>query len=116
MRRVSFDASRDQSTEIVDGSRDPGEEELLCMSCSRPTKRKTLSDLGARCAQCYEAYRVHPRPGPSISPTEPAAQNPRAWAFAMRAREMAGMRLSDLQKRLWREALHHEHTQACDAS
>ena len=35
---------------------DAGEALLPCTFCERPTKRKVLSMLGARCQKCFDAY------------------------------------------------------------
>jgi len=42
-------------------------DKLPCIRCQTPTDGKTLSDLGARCRACYEAYCREPlatRAGP----------------------------------------------------
>ena len=38
---------------------------------------------------------------------DPASVNPKAWALALRFRELAGERLSRYQRDAWREALGH---------
>jgi hypothetical protein len=38
----------------------------------------------------------------------PSAQNPKAWAWALRERELAGARLSRVQREMWRAAIGRE--------
>ena len=45
-----------------DDGMDPGDVELPCTFCQRPTKRATLSMYGARCYHCYLAYQRYEPP------------------------------------------------------
>jgi hypothetical protein len=38
------------------GDTSPENQLLPCRFCGEPTKRKVLSELGARCRTCYDAY------------------------------------------------------------
>jgi hypothetical protein len=78
-----------------------------CTGCGAPTPWETMSRLGARCELCYAAYCARPRPAPHL-PQVPSAQNPKAWAWALRERELAGARLSRVQREMWRAAIGRE--------
>lgn len=42
--------------QAADVPHDPKNDLLPCLRCATPTKRGTLSDLGARCFPCFQAY------------------------------------------------------------
>lgn len=75
---------------------------LPCMTCKADTARATLSTYGARCGACYAAYCRHPQEQLEVGDK---AVGPRAWAHALKARELAGERLTVAHKAMWRSAI-----------
>ena len=74
-----------------------------CSVCGAPTADTTLSAYGARCYRCYEAYYRE-------MPDVPAYMGDRttglkSWAYALKACEDSGERLSSAQRAMWRAAL-----------
>lgn len=104
MKRQSFDESRDSNSNVVPFATDPGDMLLPCRWCSAPTRRAVLADLGARCIRCYQAYCQAPQPG--VKDVGDKRHGTRSWADALRKREQSGERLTDPQRKAWREALH----------
>lgn len=75
---------------------------MHCTFCSRMTPHETLRIFGARCLGCYRAYCEAPRTSPD---TGNKVAGPKAWAWALRHREVTGDRLTSPQRKAWREAL-----------
>lgn len=71
-------------------------------NCGTATPRATLAQYGARCFPCYEAYRREPQPRIYVGDKR---EDPKSWAYALKAREEAGERLSPPQRDMWRQAL-----------
>lgn len=91
---------------------------LQCPWCGQREDRETLSRGGMRCGPCYEAYLAEIKPGRPVSRNEALqmlrglssnlgdrSKDPREWARRLQRREIAGERLSQLQRQWWREAL-----------
>lgn len=77
---------------------------LPCSWCQKPTLRSLLSQHGARCLQCYEAYLQSPEPTPGWM-ADKRTEGTRAWADALKAHEEAGGNLSGAQKTMWRAVI-----------
>lgn len=71
---------------------------LPCRWCQKPTKRETLSNYGARCWKCYEAYCIAPIPARDKIAISVADNHPHAWAHRLHARRQMGQRLSPAQQ------------------
>ena len=82
---------------------DLGERLLPCAFCGTPAKHKVLATLGARCSPCFRAYCEAPPQASNVG--DKRTGGPRAWAYALKAREEAGERLSGVQRRMWRAAI-----------
>jgi hypothetical protein len=83
---------------------------LPCGWCQTMTDRAALSTYGARCFRCYQAYCREPQPGGSLPSKAEKDANPRAWAYALKAREEAGEPLTIVQMQAWREAIRERRT------
>jgi hypothetical protein len=79
---------------------------LPCMFCKTPTLRETLTQYGARCFTCYEAYCREPRTFPYVGDKQ--RHGPRDWAHALQARHKAGEKLTPAQVDAYQAALRHE--------
>jgi hypothetical protein len=99
--KSSYRAVRDALT----GSTDTGDK-LPCSLCGAPTKRETLSDLGARCFPCYQSYCREQHEYPDVGNKH--ARGPRDWAYALKRRHEAGERLTPVQISSYRSVLRHE--------
>lgn len=75
---------------------------LPCGACGKLTQRVSLSQHGARCLGCFEAYCRETKPFPAYDKRTGGA---RAWAHALKAQEESGDRLTPAQKAMWRSAL-----------
>ena len=53
---------RAETAKRMDDEDDPAKELLPCSICKEKTPRETLSNLGARCASCYDAFCRLPMP------------------------------------------------------
>lgn len=76
-----------------------------CRGCGGSTRAATLSHYGGRCISCHESFTQVPVPAPQMAKNY---EGPKAWAWRIRAREMALDRLTPAQKTMWREALRGE--------
>lgn len=76
---------------------------LPCPRCQAPTLIATLNHFGARCEPCYEAYCLEPQPSPDAG--DKRSGGPKAGAYALKAREEAGERLSQAQRDMWRAVI-----------
>ena len=85
-----------------------GTQSMPCRGCGAMTAWETLSKLGARCERCYGQYCSRPQLAPEWASKVPSKDNPKAWAEALRQRELAGGRLSKVQREAWRAALGHK--------
>lgn len=72
MKRRAFDPTSDES-EIGDADRN----RLPCRWCNKATLRSVLSQYGARCFECYEAFCKAARTAPA------ASQRPRSLAASI---------------------------------
>lgn len=76
---------------------------MACRYCGAATPIEVLSNLGARCHPCYDAYLRDPRPAtPNVG--DKKRNGTRDWIGALREREQAGEKLSPFQRQAWREA------------
>lgn len=120
MKRTSFDDKRDKH--VAD---DYLGKHLPCSVCGAATSKDDLSRLGARCQACYERYCAASNPSwwPNRQLTSAEREavirkaknglaklgqrpdDPKRWAKALQARELAGERLSLAQQTAWRAAL-----------
>ncbi len=73
-----------------------------CIECGKVTKNETLSNYGARCFKCYEAYLAAM---PKVDTADKRSEGPKAWAMRLKRLEATGVRLSSVQKTMWRAAL-----------
>lgn len=78
------------------------ERRLPCRFCGQSTLIETLSQYGARCWSCYEAYCQQLQTSPHVGDK---TGGPRAWAYELRNREQRGERLSIVQREMWRQAI-----------
>jgi hypothetical protein len=92
---------------------------LPCRRCNSLTDWDTLSNLGALCHECHQAWCAEANPVPMVrlSPSQRLAtlrklrdsintpRDPKAWAWSLRDREHRGENLSKAQKDAWRVAL-----------
>ena len=93
---------------------------MACSFCGKQTLKSTLSEYGARCFECFEAYCRNGDPPVRLTDEDKAevmrkllvlASNfgrpadPKAWAYALRDREQSGERLSRVQRDSWRKAI-----------
>lgn len=78
-----------------------------CRWCGGDTLLATLAQYGARCFRCYEASCREAQPKPRIAPDK-QRYGAKAWAWALKAREEAGERLTLAQQSAWRDALRPE--------
>lgn len=76
---------------------------LPCHRCAEQTHVATLTQYGAMCFGCYEAYCREPQPNPEFMGDK--RNGPHDWAEALRKREESGEHLTLFQKTCWREAL-----------
>lgn len=76
-----------------------------CSICRTATLSATLSQYGARCHSCYERYLTE---GTKPETADKRTDGPKAWAWFLRSRELAGARLSPTQRSMWRECLRFE--------
>lgn len=77
---------------------------LPCRTCQTITDHKTLCSLGGLCFSCYAAWRrAIPKDWPYIG--DKAKDGPKAWASALRKRELLGERLTPFQRQAWRDAI-----------
>jgi hypothetical protein len=74
------------------------DDNLPCMVCRSPTPRETLSTYGARCVRCYRAYCAEPMHAPERFPIDKSVPHDHAWAYRLRAKKAAGIRLSPAQE------------------
>jgi uncharacterized membrane protein len=77
-----------------------------CTVCKKSTLSATLSQYGARCQSCFVQY-VNEAPQPYEGANK-RTDGLKAWAWNLRARELAGGRLSPTQRAMWRTALRNE--------
>lgn len=99
MKRSSFDETKDQGGDVSIERYQP------CTECKKSTLVKTLSQYGARCNACYEFYLTC---SPKYDTANKRADGPKGWAHHLRARELAGARLTPTQRAMWRAALNRE--------
>ena len=78
---------------------------LGCTICGKQTLVKTLIQYGARCFSCYGRFLTEGRRSESA---DKRRDGQKAWAWHLRARELASARLSPTQREMWRSALSHE--------
>lgn len=78
------------------------ETRLPCRWCQKQTLVSTLAEYGARCFACYEAYCRDVPPVPQMGDKR---RGPRAWAYALRARDQRCDPLTLAQRNAWRRAL-----------
>lgn len=77
---------------------------MPCSFCGEVTKHEALRMFGARCVRCYRAYcESASKPAPDVG--DKRKGNPKEWAYALKAREESGERLSSVQRSMWRSAL-----------
>ena len=81
------------------------DQRLPCMFCHAPTLRETLTQYGARCHRCFEAYLVAALP-PARNIGDRA--DPRSWAKALKERHDAGERLTFAQRDMYRAVLRRD--------
>lgn len=81
---------------------------MPCMICKRLTPRGMLSDLGARCRGCFEAYCRATEPA-RVMPTMP--EGPLNWAHTLKHRHDSGQSLSAIQIEAYRKALRLDYSQ-----
>jgi hypothetical protein len=62
MSRKTFDPDEEQPPLPPHGVPSSVADRLPCMRCGTATERKTLSECGARCWSCYQAYKREPQP------------------------------------------------------
>lgn len=74
-------------------------ESMPCMFCGTVTKHEILCLL-SRCARCYANYRAQSQPSPDIG--DKGNRGYRDWAYALQRRELAGDRLTQTQRQMWR--------------
>jgi hypothetical protein len=65
-----------------------------CHVCGTTTIGGSLSDFGARCFPCYQAYLRESRVFPDVGKK---SDDPRAWAYALQRRHESGDRLTPAQ-------------------
>ena len=72
---------------------------LKCHVCGISTPFDVLSALGARCQACYRRYCDEPIEGriPEKMGSGPEMIGAHGWAYRLRARKAAGIRLSPAQ-------------------
>jgi len=129
MKRSAFDEHRDRQ---VAGEYLANIAE--CMACHGMAPRDDLTLYGARCRPCYDAWcaAANPAwmPNRALTPEERAklrqhirngvakiaaqATGTKTWAHRLQAREAAGEKLSEVQRKAWRDAL-GEHAIAVEA-
>lgn len=96
MKRSSFDETKDQSGDVS------VEKYWPCTECKKSTLVKTLTQYGARCNACYEFYLTC---APKSDTANKRTDGPKGWAQHLKARELAGARLTPTQREMWRAAL-----------
>lgn len=84
---------------VIEGAGPPT---CRCLFCNTPTDWQTLSDHGARCFSCYQAYK---RAVPKLPYVGEKTSDPRGWAYALKRREESGEKLTQFQKQSWREVV-----------
>lgn len=95
MARKDFD-SDDGAPVAVNGP-------LPCLWCGKPTARLTLANYGARCFECYEAYRREPQEAVDVGDKR---IDRRGWAKALERRHRRpNNRLTPPQIAMYRTAL-----------
>jgi hypothetical protein len=101
MKRRSFD----EDMPLPPHGHMQADDRLPCRWCEAPTKLETLSLYGARCFDCFQRYC---RDGqlPAVVANR-HTEGSKAWAYALKAREEAGERLSSAQRGMWRTALRY---------
>src|SRR6478752_5166757 len=97
MKRSAFDPNAE-----VDSSPIKIEQRKACMCCGTSTLKTMLSQYGARCVRCYEAFCVYKQVYP---PLGDRTKDAKSWATVLRGREQRGERLKPAQKEMWRTAL-----------
>jgi hypothetical protein len=89
---MSYGAARDkQETQREDDS----VSYLPCAFCRKRTLISILSQHGARCVECFDAYCAKPQGNVTREGYE--SEGRRAWAFKLRDRHQAGERLTKAQ-------------------
>jgi hypothetical protein len=88
---------KELADQAVDEKRAP------CTVCSTPTLRETLTQYGARCFSCYEAYTREQRTFPDVGSKH--QRGPRDWAHALKRRHDAGEQLTPAQISAYRATL-----------
>ncbi len=102
-----------------DGRSAPATDRAPCQRCQQSTPKATLGHLGAMCQGCYDDYCSMGRPPEGRwskddklealkamrSMFTKTVQDPKAWAYALKAREESGERLSSVQRTMWRAAI-----------
>lgn len=79
------------------------EDAALCSKCQTPTRRETLSLLGAQCPTCYRAYCTEIPARPPMAYARDDRR--RSWAWNLKARHDAGERLTPAQVAAYTAAL-----------
>jgi hypothetical protein len=76
---------------------------LPCRLCNAATQRETLTDYGARCFRCFEAWQNERHEVPDIG--DRTGRGLRDWAHALKRRHDAGERLTPAQVAAYKAAL-----------
>ena len=98
---MSYRSAKRDTPEIFEAD-NPAERPGPCRQCSASATFKTRCDFGGLCAGCFRSYCDQPV---TPAPYNQTTAGPRAWAYALKAREADGDRLSPVQKSAWRDAL-----------
>lgn len=113
MVELAFQGRKDGSVStyrktVVPGSENSSKvigEPMPCTFCGAITSHETLRMLGARCVPCFRSYCAEVQPAVDVGDKRKDAK---AWAHALRLRELAGERLTAPQREMWRAALRVE--------
>ena len=105
MSRKTFDPDADvpmpphgRAAEPLDDGRQ------ACRRCGTLTLRSMLAQYGGRCLRCFDAYIAEPQVKPAALPDK--RLGPKAWAWALKAREERDPRsVSSAQRAMWRAAI-----------
>jgi hypothetical protein len=81
----------------------PIEDREPCRWCNAPTLRETLSNYGARCFRCFEAWQAERHEVPDVG--NKPDRGMRDWAHALKRRHEAGERLTVAQVVAYKSAL-----------